>query len=273
MPFSIVLSTQPAAFSALAYKGRLKENLDSIKKFGYDGVELAVRDPRLMDLDELHRTLKEIDLPVPAVGTGQAYGEDGLSLTHPNPEIRRQATERIRSHVDFAVSFNAVVVIGLIRGRKETEVTQDRAESWLLEALRECARANPSARLALEPINRYETNLLNSVDAALRFLDRLAADNVGILLDTFHMNIEEPSILGSIESAKDRLFHVHVADSNRWYPGAGHIDFAAIISTLDRVGYRGFLSAEILPCPDSDTAAERAIRHLHRFVALGQDHA
>jgi len=266
MKLSIVVSTQPASFAALAYQGRLRENLVKVKGLGYDGVELAVRDPQLLDIGEIQRWLAESALPVPAIGTGQAFGEEGLSLTHSDPEVRRQGIERIKSQVRFAAEWNAAVIIGLIRGKSEPGVTMDQAECRLLDSLRECAGENRSVRLVIEPINRYETDLLNTVDSALRFLERLAADNVGLLLDTFHMNIEEPSILRSIESARDRLFHFHVADSNRWYPGAGHIDFESIIDTLDRVGYQDWLSAEILPCPNPDTAAERALRQMRSFL-------
>ena len=68
----------------------------------------------------------------------------------------------------------------------------------------------------------------------------MGADNFGLLLDTFHMNIEEPSIEDSIRQTGDRIFHFHVADSNRWYPGAGHLDFRSILKALFATGYDGF---------------------------------
>lgn len=268
MKLSVVVSTQPASFSALAYKERLPESLSKIKELGYDGVELAVRDPQLIDPDELERLLARFELEVPALGTGQAYGEEGLSLTHPDPQVRCLAVARIKSHIRLAAQLNAVVIIGLIRGKREESVTCEQAETWLQGALEECAGQDPSVKLVIEPINRYETNLLNSVDESLRFVGRVGAKNVGLLLDTFHMNIEEPCLLSSIESAAAHLLHFHVADSNRWYPGAGHIDFPGVLSRLERVGYQGYLSAEILPLPDPDTAAAMAILQLRRCRGL-----
>jgi sugar phosphate isomerase/epimerase len=76
------------------------------------------------------------------------------------------------------------------------------------------------------------------------------------------MNIEEPEIGQSIRSCGDRIFHFHVADSNRWYPGAGHLDFRNILEVLSDTGYQGFISGEFMPQPDPDTAAERCIAHL-----------
>jgi len=261
MKFSIVLSTQPASFSALAYKGEIEQNLAKIAGFGYDGVELAVRNPRELDRENLNTFLTRHGLPVPAIGTGQAFGEEGLSFTDPDEKIRRQAIERIKEQVQFAAELNAIVIIGLIRGQKIPSGQKQVVEEYFISALRECAAVNPKIKLAIEPINRYETELLNTVPESLRFLDRVGMENVGLLLDTFHMNIEEPSIEKSMVDAGDRTFHFHVADSNRWYPGAGHIDFVSILETLNKVGYEGFVSGEMMPLPDPDTSARKMMEY------------
>ena len=266
MKFSIVVSTQPASFSALAYKGHVVENIKKVKDLGYDGVELAIRDPNLININELHDILSENKLPVPAIGTGQAYGEEGLSFTSKDTAIREKAIDRIVSQVKLAESFDAVVIIGLIRGNRAEIIDENQAESWMIDALRICADENDTVKIAIEPLNRYETNLINTVSEGLRLIDKLNRKNVGLLLDTFHMNIEEPSILESIRLSKDHLFHFHVADSNRWYPGAGHIDFTKILNTLNKHSYQGFVSAEILPLPDSDSAAVETIKNLRKFL-------
>ena len=262
MKLSIVLSTQPTSFSALVYKGQLAGNIAKIKSLGYDGVELAVRDPGPLDISALNSLLAEHRLPVPAIGTGQAFGEEGLSFTHPDASIRRKAIDRIKSHVSLADRLGAIVIIGLVRGKKGSDTSDDQAEHWLVEAIIECASENETVKLAIEPINRYETDLINTVDSGLRLVDTIGLDNVGLLLDTFHMNIEEPSMIKSMTAASDRLFHFHIADSNRWYPGAGHIDFADILNTLNSIGYRDFVSAEILPLPDPDTAAKKTVEYM-----------
>ena len=265
MKFSIVLSTQPASFSALAYKGELAGNIKKIKKLGYDGIELAVRDPKLLNFAELQTLLAENDLPVPALGTGQAYGEEGLSFTSTDADIRRRAIERIKSQVVLAKQLQAVVIIGLVRGKRDKQIDQEQTESWLIDALRESASEDESVKLAIEPINRYETDLINTVAEGLNLLEKINKNNVGLLLDTFHMNIEEPSILRSIILSQNHLFHFHIADSNRWYPGAGHIDFKEILEVLSKIGYAGFISAEILPNPDSDTAASKTIEFINKI--------
>ncbi len=116
MKYSIVLSTQPAQFQAATFKGDLETNIAQIASLGYDGVELAIRDPKLIDLPLLDRLMQKHNLQVPAIGTGQAWGEEGLSLTDPDPQIRRNAIERVKSHIPVAVHFQAVIIIGLLRG-------------------------------------------------------------------------------------------------------------------------------------------------------------
>ena len=262
--WSVVLSTQPASFSAVAFKGDLEANIARIAGWGYDGVELAVRDPRLLDVEELVWLVEAHGLTVPAIGTGQAWGEEHLSFTDPDPAVRVAAVARTVSHAPLAERFGALIIIGLLRGVVAHGVTPEQAMDWLVEALRTCCAAAEATgvRLALEPINRYETGLINTVDEGLALLDRVRADNLGLLLDTFHMNIEESSPEESILKAGQHIFHFHVADSNRWYPGAGHVDFARTLDALGRAGYTGYVSGEFMPLPDGETAARKAIAYL-----------
>lgn len=268
MKLSVVLSTQAAQFQAATFKGDLETNLTRIAAMGYDGVELAIRDPKLVDLDELAVITRKYNLNVPAIGTGQAWGEEGLSFTDPDPVVRRRAIERIKSQVLVAARFNAVIIIGLIRGLVKPGVDQVSAEGWLCEALQECSQEAllSGVKLALEPINRYETTLINNVTQGMELIDKVGAVNFGLLLDTFHMNIEEASIEDSIRRCGKRIFHFHVADSNRWYPGAGHIDFTSVLKALRATGYDGWVSGEFLPKPDAFTAAGNCISQLRKLI-------
>jgi deoxyribose-phosphate aldolase len=271
---AIVLSTHAAKFEAVAFKGDFEANVKRIADLGYDGVELAIRDPKLVDPGELVDTVQRYRLAAPAIGTGQAWGEEGLSFTDPDPDIRQAAIERVLSHVPLAAYFNEVfenpggtaIIIGLLRGVVRPGTDQDQAMGWLVHALQQCsAAAEPhGVRLALEPINRYETTLINNVAQGMDLIEHVGSPAFGLLLDTFHMNIEEPSIEASMRACGDRIFHFHVADSNRWPPGGGHLDFGHILGVLQEVGYQGYVSGEFLPKPDGDTAARLAIEHLRR---------
>jgi sugar phosphate isomerase/epimerase len=267
MKLSVVLSTHAAAFEAVAFKGDFAANVAKIAAWGYDGVELAVRDPSLVNAGELERVVADHGLVVPAIGTGQAWGEEGLSFTSDDPAVRAAAIERISSHVPLAAHLDAIVILGLIRGITPDGQTHEQSMEYLVEAIQQCAAAatGTDVRFALEPMNRYETDLVHTAADGLELIERVGADNFGLLLDTFHMNIEDADIGESIGACSDRIFHFHVADSNRWYPGAGHLDFASILGALEETEYDGFVSGEFMPLPDADTAAENGLRYLRNL--------
>ena len=267
MKKSIVVSTSSTKFSALAFKENLKESIKKVANLGFDGAELAVRNPKDLKIDDVIKIIKENNLEVPAIGTGQAYGEEGLSFSDPDEVVRKTAVERINDQIVFASNFNAQVIIGLIRGKIEDGVNKVEAEEWTIDCLRKCTEfaKEYNIRLTLEPVNRYESNFINTLNEGIEFIKRVGVTNLGLLADTFHMNIEEVSIYDSIVQVKDYITHVHFADSNRWAPGCGHLDFAKIVQTLKKIGYQGYVSAEILPFPDSDTAARITAETLNKI--------
>jgi sugar phosphate isomerase/epimerase len=121
-----------------------------------------------------------------------------------------------------------------------------------------------NVQLALEPLNRYETDIIHNVEEGLAFLHEVNHPALGLLLDTYHINIEEPSWTEPFRRAMSsgQLLHVHLGDNNRLPPGHGLIDFAAIVATLREIGYSGYLSAELLALPDPDTAARQTLAHM-----------
>jgi sugar phosphate isomerase/epimerase len=268
MKTAIVLSTHATKFSGVAFKGDFEANVRKIAELGYDGVELAIRDPALIDADALLSVVGAHGLEVPAIGTGQAWGEEGLSYTDPDEGVRQAAIDRTCAHIPFAARTGAAIIIGLLRGIVKPGVEHGQAYAWLVDALRRCsaAAAPHGVRLVLEPINRYETTLINDVAQCLDLIAAVGAPNFGVLPDTFHMNIEEPSIAESLRRAGPRVYHVHLADSNRWYPGAGHINFGEVVRALDEIGYAGTLSVEAMPMPDADTCAIRSMQTLRQVL-------
>jgi sugar phosphate isomerase/epimerase len=117
----------------------------------------------------------------------------------------------------------------------------------------------------LEPLNRYEGNVVNTIAEAGDLIRSLSTRHVTILADLFHMNIEEQDVCGALRGGTGLITHVQLADSNRRPPGHGHTDFRAVAESLASIGYKGYLSAEALPWPDPDTAARLAIEGIRRF--------
>lgn len=268
MRFCTCLSPEPVKFSAYPFKGDFAENVVAIKKIGFNGIELIIRDPGPLDQDKIIGLIEDAGMDIPAIGTGLAWGEEGLSFTDPDPIIREKAIERIYAHVPLAKKAGAVIIIGLVRGIVRPEVDSKVADEWMFDGFSRCCRraADSGVKIAFEPINRYETSLLNGVHDGLEFIRKVGGENLGMLLDTFHMNIEEPSIEGSIRSAGDRIFHFHYADSNRWYPGAGHMNFHSILTALKETGYSGYLSGEHRPDPEPALAAHRGLEYMKNIL-------
>jgi len=263
--FPIALTATPAQVrcAPILLRGDLAGAFRTAAELGCAGLEVHLRYPSDVQAGQLKRWISDYGLAVPTIGTGMAATLDGLTLAHPDPAIRRQALERLRAHVDLAAEIGSAVTIGSVSGRlglEEPERSQRRAAA--LDALAElCRYAHAcSVTILLEPLNRYECDYLNTVADVLNVAEEVGAPNLKLLADTFHMNIEETDIAAALAAAGPRLGHVHLADSNRQAPGRGHLDFAPVLASLARSGYRGFLSFEILPVPDPLTAAQQGIR-------------
>jgi sugar phosphate isomerase/epimerase len=152
-----------------------------------------------------------------------------------------------------------------MQGKAGGDVSHPQALDWLAGALLDAANtaASHNVPFIYEPLNRYESNLINRQADALTFLDSRAIPNTVILADLFHMNIEEPDLPAALRAIAPRLGHVHFADSNRQAIGHGHTNPAPILATLREISYSGYLSAEILPLPNPETAAQHFLTSLH----------
>ena len=269
MKIAGAISTRGAKFGPTLYKGDLYESIGKLNKLGYEGVEISLKDPKIIKREELKEVLKKNNLCLTALGTGRAVASEGITFIDPDKKIRQVAIKRIKEHIDLASEFNSSVIIGLIKGNLPNNSQKHQAMKWAIEACRECAdfAQNCGVNILMEAINRYEVNWLNSVSDGINILKEINKNNVLLHIDTFHMNIEDPSFRDSILKAKNLIGYVHFADSNRWVPGYGHINFQEIISALEEVNYRGFLSLEAFPLPDSDTAAKKGIENVRKLLS------
>lgn len=233
--------------------------IEKIAMAGFGGVELMPLDPGGFDGAAVEKIIQSAGLEVPAVGTGLISGVMGLTLCDDDPAKSKAAWERFQRIVDFAARFGALVNIGSLRGRLAADSgggIKPEALDRAVAVLGRCAAyaASYNLRIGIEPLNRYESNFINSTAEGIAFVKRSGVTNLGLVLDTFHMNIEDPSFEAALTAAQDDLFHIHIGDSNRRPPGCGHIDFALIVAALKKMGYQGYLSGELIPWPDQETA-------------------
>ncbi len=265
MKFSIVITTKDAIFNALTFKGDLIEGIRIAKNLGYSAVELAVRDPKLVDYSEILKVLKEENMAISAIGTGRAFTEEGLSLSSFDKKGREEAIKRIKEDIDLAEKFNSFVIIGLVRGKPEDK---EKALKILKESIKECGEyaQKLGIKILIEPINSSETTLLNKFSETYKFIEELGLENLGILADTYHINKEERSVYDTFINYRDKIWYVHVSDDNRGIPGTGNLDFSEVFRALKNINYNGYISLECVSNLSIEETGKKNLEFLKRFL-------
>jgi sugar phosphate isomerase/epimerase len=251
--------------------GTFEEKARKAAALGVEGVELAPMNPAELDPSAILATLGQNGLGVPAVAS-VSLGLSGLTLLNADAAVAARASSRLTDLITFAASIGApLVTIGSFRGRLAGSGPQ--ARETIVGILRAAAAlaASRDVRLVLEPMNRFQTDFVTTAQEGLAFVDEVGHPALGLLLDTCHMITEETSWTEPFRrlASAGRLWHVHLADSNRQTPGYGLIDFRPVISILRDVGYAGYLSIEVFPKPDADTAARDGIAHMQSMLQEG----
>lgn len=237
------------------------------RELGFDAVEIFPPGPDAIDASAVRLLLADHGLGLAAVGTGAGWVKHKLHLCLPDATARSAATAFIRSIIDVAGTLGAPAIIGSMQGRSVDGVDRPTAMGWLGDALSELGEhaRQYGVPLIYEPLNRYETNQCNTVEAGLALLNGLGTKNVVLLADLFHMNIEEADIAAAIRAGGKQIGHVHFVDSNRRPAGRGHIDYTPIAAALTEIGYAGYASAEAFAYPDPDAAARQTIATFRRY--------
>lgn len=248
----------------------LADGCQRAAELGFDAVEVFPPGADAVDTGELKRLLDQYQLGLAAVGTGAGWVKHRLTLTAESSQERQQAIDFVRTIIDLAGPFGASAIIGSMQGWHGKPLARADALGHLADSLAELGEyaSQHGTPLIYEPLNRYETNLCNSMADGVALLAGLGDEpNVVLLADLFHMNIEEYSLVDGIRAGADWIGHVHFVDSNRQPAGRGHIDYGPVVKALSEIGYDGYLSAEALPLPDSQQAAEQTIHSYRELVA------
>lgn len=267
MKLSVAVAGELALASAFVVFRGFEKSIEKASALGFDGVELALKEAKEVDAVKLSHWLSSHQLEVSCISTGQVYAASGLMFTDEQPE-KREAVKRVFYEIiDLAADFGKLVNIGRVRGQIGQQ-PREKAESLFIDmALHLCNYANKKGvTIILEPVNRYEMDFINSVDEGVALLQKMNIPNMKLMPDVFHMNIEDRSIGGELARHIDFIEYIHFADSNRLAPGQGHTNFKEIFDHLMEVKYDGWISLEILPRPDPDTAAQQSIDYLKPLI-------
>ena len=246
----------------IVLRGDINYLLNKAHMYGYNGLEIHSNLASKIDSDKILRAKKKYCLDISTLGTGLVYGIDGLSFSSEDRQIRLEAVNRIKDFIILANKLNSKVIIGSVRGSLDDKYNDKcSALIWIKECLSDCIEEAEKYNviLLLEAINRYETNFLNKVEDVFEFIRDFKTNALAIHVDTFHMNIEETDICNSINWYIKNIKHIHFADSNRCYPGRGHINFRSIVDILKKNNYNEYIALECLSIPDEKTVSKEFI--------------
>jgi sugar phosphate isomerase/epimerase len=232
----------------------IKRTIERMRQVGVDAIEISgepdqynPRDVRALLKDNGRTCWGSVTLTL---------GERNLASK--NAAQREKTVQYMKRVVTLAKELDGriVSVVPVTVGKVVADSTPEQEWQWLVEGLKEVyAHAEKAGiQLAIEPLNRFETYLINRGDQAQALADAVGP-NCGVCLDLFHMNIEESDILGAFRKAKGRIVDVHIADNNRFAPGMGTLDFPAIVETIRGTGYDGALTLEFVATVDRTPAS------------------
>lgn len=268
MRSSITVSLVPEARQGpFVFHGDLRGSVQAAARFGFHAVEIFPRSPDSVPVAELRAMCSDLGLGIAALGTGAGWLVERWTLADPDSAIRSRAIDFVRRMIDVGSEWEAPAIIGSMQGKSSADGPPDRSRGWLresLEVLDEHASAG-RGKLLYEPLNRYETDQCNTLAQGLELIRDLTSTK--LLADWFHMNIEEANLAEALERAGSAIGHVHFADTNRRAIGFGHLNAEPLVRTLDRIGYTGYLSAEVFPLPSSEAAAQRTADSFQRLLA------
>ena len=269
MKVSLAVTDFDPPMANIVFRGSLDKILSRTASFGYQGVELFLFSAHGVDGDHLKSLLDDNGLEAAMlVAVGDLLSK-GLNLSHPDPAMRQAYLDAAPVHLGLASKLGATVPIGYNRGQLQPGESRAELEDRLTDTLRRYHQIayDLGVTLVLEPLNRFESNYLNRVEEAVELIEQLDLPNLQLLLDTFHMNIEETSIPLAIMQARDHIGHVHFVDSNRGAPGYGHLNMREIYLCLRESGYSGYLGIEAEPRPDAETVAREGFAFVKQLLS------
>jgi D-psicose/D-tagatose/L-ribulose 3-epimerase len=222
-------------------------DLACVKRAGYDAVELQIADPAAFDEPRVRKALLAAGLPLCAFQTGATYATRGNCLCTADDTVRERTVKLLLSFVDLAARWQAVIVLGSLQGRFKEEPDRVAGETRIREALRRVGEyaVKQNATVAFEPVNHGEISFHNTIAEAAALVRGIGLPGIRLMVDTFHMNIEEKDMLAPLHGLGDILAHVHLSETNRDVLGAGHWDTTGFLAELRRIGYRGFCSVGV----------------------------
>lgn len=234
--------------------------IDRVASLGLDFIEIPLMGIEDVDPAAIHRRVQDAGIGV----VTSTVLSDETDITAADPAIRRAGIEYLRRCVDSTAAMGAPQLSGVIycsHGKLPSERPTDEIWKRSADCLGEVAEHAESAGVlvGIEPVNRYESPLINTCSQAIQLADMIGHSNVKIHLDTYHMNIEEKDWRTPVLAAGDRLCHFHLCENDRGIPGTGLVDWQALFDALAAIDYRGYAALESFVDVSPDMVAGTAV--------------
>lgn len=244
--------------------GEICDCLRRAADLGFDAIEYHTRENAPLNIARIRSMMKETGCRICMLVTGRLYTQGHLSLTQSDPGKRRLALEGMLRYIDMAAELQSGLVLGWAKGCIREAGAPELYFERLNESLQRLdhAAGEKGVPIVIEVINHYEVDALMTAKELRTYLERHNLQNCYVHLDTFHMLLEEEDFAGAIRTAANRLGYVHFADTTRWYPGSGYMDYKPILRALDEVGYSGYLTIECFPRENAEETARKGLRYL-----------
>ncbi len=227
-----------------------------LQAIGFDGIELQISEDNEAHYAKAGKVIADLGM----TATGVAGVPEDCNPASSDPAQRQRGLDYLRSQIDKTVALGGDVLGGPLHSSFKVFTGQGPTEdelAWSADVLRTAAdhAQNAGIRLALEFLNRFECYLLNTTDQTLALLDRIDHPAVGVHYDTHHAHLEEQDVGAAIRAAGDRIYHVHISESDRGTPGRGQVRWNETFEALQEIGYDGWLTIEAFGRIDTEFAA------------------
>ena len=256
----------------------LDRYLGILSAIGYDGAETSVCYGDKVDGEAVKKLLEKHNIKLSGLRSGAIYDKAGLRFTSPDPEIRRKAVDTLKKLIDLAGFFGCDILLGRIQGLLEPGEDLAQAKKYIVDCLRESSEyaGKYGIYIHYEPINRFEMNYNHTTKEMIEFTKYINSGinhEVRLLMDVFHMMLEDFSIPGAFVRSRELIGHVHFADSTRdqtrGVPGSGAMNFKEYIDVLDAMGYNGWIAMEVgLQDPDYEWGAKTSFNYISTLIEL-----
>lgn len=263
---TLALKTPYRALALL--RGSFADNIKRAADMGFNGVELNFKAPGELNYGDIEKACSKTGLSITALATGLLYTQDGLSLIHNEESVRIETCLRLKEYIDIASRLGGKVIIGCVRGN----ITRNKPLSFYMKLLSESLlilldyAKKKNTTILLEAINHYENNYLNNATSCVDFLETYNLSGIEVLLDTYHMNIEERNVCEAIKTASEYLGYIHLSDNTRHVPGIGCFDFKSALSVLRDIKYSRWLSFEAVAETNVDIEARDGLQFIRSIM-------